>query len=72
MGIERIDEDLCNGCGVCIESCPMDVIRLDERKEKAHIKYLGDCTVCFLCEMDCPMDAIYVSPWPTRKVILPY
>lgn len=29
MSIERIDPDLCNGCRLCIDACPMDVIRLD-------------------------------------------
>lgn len=30
MTIERIDSDLCVGCGVCVSSCPTDVIRLDD------------------------------------------
>jgi NADPH-dependent glutamate synthase beta subunit-like oxidoreductase len=25
----RVDRELCNGCGVCIDSCPLDIIRLD-------------------------------------------
>lgn len=29
MSLERIDETLCNGCGTCVDTCPMDVIRLD-------------------------------------------
>jgi len=29
MSIERIDPDLCNGCRLCIDACPMDVISLD-------------------------------------------
>ena len=29
MSIERIDPDLCNGCRLCIDTCPMDVFRLD-------------------------------------------
>ncbi|MFC2070659.1 FAD-dependent oxidoreductase [Chloroflexota bacterium] len=29
MTVERIDPELCNGCGVCVNSCTMDVLRLD-------------------------------------------
>jgi NADPH-dependent glutamate synthase beta subunit-like oxidoreductase len=29
MSIERIDSNLCNGCRLCIDACPMDCIRLD-------------------------------------------
>ncbi len=29
MSIELIDHYLCNGCGVCVDSCSLDVIRLD-------------------------------------------
>lgn len=25
----RVDRELCNGCGVCVGSCPLDIIRLD-------------------------------------------
>jgi NADPH-dependent glutamate synthase beta subunit-like oxidoreductase len=29
MSIESINLNLCNGCGICVDTCPMDVIRLD-------------------------------------------
>jgi len=29
MSIEKIDLELCTGCGVCVNNCPMDVLRLD-------------------------------------------
>ena len=25
----QVDRELCNGCGVCTDSCPLDIIRLD-------------------------------------------
>ena len=46
MSIERIDQDLCNGCRLCVDACPMDCIRLDtiveDRKESP------------ACRLSCP------------------
>jgi NAD-dependent dihydropyrimidine dehydrogenase PreA subunit len=70
MAIERIDSELCNGCGICINSCAMDVIRIDKENKKAIIKYPEDCMLCELCAYDCPQDAIYISPDHLRPPIL--
>jgi NAD-dependent dihydropyrimidine dehydrogenase PreA subunit len=70
MTIERINADLCTGCGICIDSCPLDVIRMDEKSKKAVIKYPQDCMVCLACERDCPVNAVYVSPEKTLPIIL--
>jgi NAD-dependent dihydropyrimidine dehydrogenase PreA subunit len=61
MTIKYIDRDLCDGCGICVESCPTDVIRLNG-DTKAVIAYPDDCQTCYLCEEDCPQEAIAVSP----------
>lgn len=68
MSIERIDPKLCTGCGECVNSCPLDVIRMDEKEKIAVIKYPEDCMMCLYCERDCPVNAIYVSP---EKKVLP-
>ena len=69
MAIERIDEEICIGCGDCVNSCPMDVIRMDEESDKAVIRYGEDCMNCEQCVLDCPVDAITVTPYKTTPFI---
>ncbi len=61
MPVERIDLDKCNGCGLCIESCSTDVLRLNENTGKVFVAYPEDCHSCSLCVADCPLGAIEVS-----------
>lgn len=70
MVIERIDQELCNGCEICFNNCTMDVIRMDEKSKKAVIKYPEDCICCAYCELDCPEMAIYVSPERSSPVLV--
>ena len=30
--IKRIDRETCIGCGSCVESCPLDTLRMREEK----------------------------------------
>ena len=69
MGIRKIDVKLCIGCNVCVDVCPMDVIRIDPVGNKAYIKYLRDCQSCFLCEVECPEDAIEVVSVHERRMV---
>ena len=66
MAIERIDLEKCIGCGMCVNVCSCDVIRLDGRG-KPYIRYQDECCLCLYCEKDCPVGAIYVSPEKSMK-----
>ena len=70
MAIDKIDPELCNGCGICVNSCSMDVIRMDEEGKKAIIKYPEDCMLCGWCLDDCPTNAIHVSPGKTFPLMV--
>lgn len=68
MAIERIDEELCNGCGTCVKICPMDVFRLDNEKKKAVIAYGEDCMLCGSCVIDCTEEAVTLTPYKTSPL----
>lgn len=50
----------CTGCGVCVEVCPTDVLRLDGTSQRPFMAYALDCQACFVCQFDCPFEAIRV------------
>lgn len=54
----EVNGELCNGCGSCVEACPMAVLVLEDEKAKAQRP--EECMCCQLCEVDCTNQAIRV------------
>ena len=61
MAVERIDTELCIGCGLCFDACSADVIRMDRKTSTAVVKYPEDCVLCAWCIVSCPAKAIVFS-----------
>lgn len=55
----EVSESACTGCGVCVDTCPTDVLRLNP-DHKAFMAYPRDCQGCFVCQWDCAYGAIRV------------
>jgi formate dehydrogenase iron-sulfur subunit len=62
FGSVVVQQDICNGCGYCVPSCPFGVVATNERDGKAH-----KCTLCYdrlkgglepACAKACPTDSI--------------
>lgn len=58
-----IDEQLCIGCTLCIQACPVDAI-LGAAKQM-HTVIAAECTGCNLCIPPCPEDCIHIVPVQT-------
>ncbi|WP_284502892.1 electron transport complex subunit RsxB [Caballeronia sp. AZ10_KS36] len=65
-GVERarplavIDENLCIGCTLCMQACPVDAIAGAAKQMHTVIDAL--CTGCDLCVPPCPVDCITMIP----------
>jgi electron transport complex protein RnfB len=57
-----IDENLCIGCTLCIQACPVDAI-LGAAKQM-HTIIASECTGCELCVAPCPVDCISMLRLP--------
>lgn len=57
-----IDENICIGCTLCIQACPVDAI-LGSAKHM-HTVIASECTGCELCIKPCPVDCISMQVIP--------
>ena len=56
MAMALIDEQICIGCTLCIEACPVDAIV--GAAKQMHTVIVAECTGCELCLAPCPVDCI--------------
>jgi len=64
-----IDQEVCTGCGICVERCPTDAITLNkdgvaERDEAA-------CFGCGICARFCPEQAVSLKEGLRKVFVLP-
>ncbi len=66
--LAKVDEEVCIGCGTCIEKCPMETIDLEDS-----IANVNDekCIGCGVCAHHCPEGAIHLERIGSRHVFIP-
>lgn len=57
-----IDEQVCIGCTLCIQACPVDAIV--GAAKQMHTVIAAECTGCELCVPPCPVDCIAMIKAP--------
>jgi formate dehydrogenase iron-sulfur subunit len=72
FGTVVVQEDVCNGCGMCVPACPFGVI--ERRKEDGRA---WKCTLCYdrlkdgmepACAKACPTDSIQFGPLDELRI----
>ena len=53
-----VNQETCNGCGDCVDACPLDAIEVQDGKATVDEDTCGDCGACVDV---CPTESITVD-----------
>jgi len=59
-------EDICTGCGLCAEDCPLEAIRMEDGAPR----FSDQCVSCGLCMNLCPASALSLPKEITENVVM--
>jgi NAD-dependent dihydropyrimidine dehydrogenase PreA subunit len=58
MFVVTVNEELCTGCGECVNSCPAQIFKLENNKS---VVGNDECLGCQGCVAVCPVAAVKVE-----------
>lgn len=56
----KVNEEICNGCKLCILVCPEPNVLRYTKEKKIHVDE-NRCKGCGICETNCPKSALTIS-----------
>jgi electron transport complex protein RnfB len=65
--VNQVDEDLCVGCGACVEACPFEALVMDDVARVDRVRCVG----CGVCTLACPEGALSLVRRPKGEVLPP-
>ena len=51
----KVDNNKCTGCGACVEICPVNAVKIENKRAVIDDK---ECVECGACINECPNEAI--------------
>ena len=60
-GTVEIDQEMCNGCKLCVQVCPCGALEVVEKKVRMVADPYAGCVMCADCQAICPEGAITPS-----------
>jgi len=67
--LSQVNADLCSGCGICVERCPVDAIELNDSDiAEVNAEY---CIGCGVCAHFCPENAITLLEGMRKVYVAP-
>jgi ferredoxin len=72
--LPHVDADACNGCGKCVNVCPVEAMALVSANDPHHprkrraVVNVDTCLGCGVCTRSCTVGALWLEPRPARVV----
>lgn len=63
--VNQVDEILCSACGLCVETCQFDALRMDNTVRVDSIRCVG----CGVCVLNCPNEALGLARRPEDEIL---
>lgn len=69
--VSHVEEDLCRGCGECVQACPYSAIEVEDREGNKKVAHVQEalCKGCGACSVACPTGAASVFHYEDQEVL---
>ncbi|MFW6324973.1 MAG: 4Fe-4S binding protein [Desulfovibrionales bacterium] len=74
--VVHIDRKRCDGCALCIDTCPTQALRVIANRERPGKRVVSVtpklCEGCGVCQATCPKEAIFIpglSPEDLKRLV---